>query len=78
VDVDGKTCRWNYFCKIVAVPADATKVGGIWYAANGREIGPDIWGEFAIIQEISNDPGAGQHGVLDRSPAGPGFGKFAP
>ena len=75
---DGNICRWNYFVKIVAVPADATKVGGVWYAADGTEIGPDIWGEFAIIEEVYNDTGTGDHGLLDKSPAGPGFGKFAP
>jgi len=37
--------------KIVAAPADATLVGGLWYAADGTEIGPAIWGEFATIQE---------------------------
>jgi len=69
---------WSYFVKIVAAPADAEAVAGIWYAADGTEIGPVIWGEFAVIQEISNDPGAGQHGVLYKSPAGPGFGKYQP
>jgi len=75
---DGETYGWNYFVKIVAAPADATKTSGVWYAADGTEIGPDIWGEFAIIQEISNDTGTGDHGVSYKSPAGPGFGKFAP
>ncbi len=78
VGEDGEAYNWTYFCKSVAAPADATATAGIWYAADGTEIGPVIWGEFAIIQEISNDPGAGDHGVLYKSPAGPGFGKFAP
>jgi len=34
------------------------------------------WGSFAIIQEVSNDPCAGAHGVQYHSPVGPGFGKF--
>jgi len=75
-DVNGKIVKWSYFCKIVAVPADATAIDGIWYAADGTEIGPVIWGAFAIIQEISNDPGTGDHGKLYLSPAGPGFGHF--
>jgi hypothetical protein len=75
-DQDGKTCKWNDFYKIVAVPADAVKTSGVWYAAGGTEIGPDIWGEFAIIQEVYNDPCNGDHGVLYRSPAGPGLGKW--
>ena len=72
----GNTYKWNYFVKIVAVPADATKIGGIWYAADGTEIGPDIWGEFATIQEVYNDTGTGDHGLLYGSPAGPGVGKW--
>ncbi len=74
--LDGKTWHWTYFCKIVAVPANAYKTGGNWYTAIGELIGPDLWGEFAIIEEISNDPGAGINGRLFISPIGPGFGKF--
>jgi hypothetical protein len=81
-DDEGKTCNWNYFVKIVAVPADAYRVGpsnaGIWYTSDGTEIGPDIWGEFATIQEVSNDPGLGEHGLLYKSPASPGFGYYGP
>ena len=73
---DGETCTWNYFTKIVAVPDDATKVAGIWYTADGTEIGPDIWGQFATIMEVENDPCAGIHGAQYISPAGPGFGKW--
>ncbi|MFQ5962654.1 MAG: hypothetical protein ACE5KZ_00035 [Candidatus Scalinduaceae bacterium] len=78
VDVNGKMRKWTYFIKIVAAPSDATKSGGVWYAADGTEIGPVIWGSFAIIQEVSNDPSAGQHGILYKSPAGPGFGQYSP
>jgi hypothetical protein len=72
----GETCEWNYFVKIVAVPADATKTDGIWYNSEGVEIGPDIWGQFAIIQQVENDACAGISGKQYGSPAGPGFGKF--
>lgn len=75
---NGKTYKWNYFVKIIAVPADATLDGGIWYAADGTEIGPSIWGSFAIIQQVYNDTGTGEHGIEYLSPAGPGFGKYAP
>jgi len=71
---DGKTCNWNYFVKIVAAPADAYDDGGIWYAADGTEIGAVIWGDFAVIQEVYNDPCAGDHGVLYVSPDHAGFG----
>lgn len=69
-------CHWNYFIKIVAAPADATVQGGYWIASDGTEIGPVIWGAFAIIQEVYNDPCSGEHGIAYRSPVGPGFGKF--
>lgn len=75
-EMDGKECHWNYFVKIVAVPNDAQLVDGIWYAADGAEIGPEIWGAFAKIQWVENDPCAGIHGVQYVSPAGPGFGKW--
>lgn len=76
MDEDGSECHWNYFVKIVAVPVDAVKVKGVWFTANGIEIGPEIWGSFAIIQQIENDPCAGAHGLDYLSPVGPGFGKF--
>lgn len=78
VDAAGKTQRWEYFSKIVAAPLDAALTGGTWFAADGTEIGPSIWGEFAIIQQISNDTGTGEHGVLYLSPYSAGFGRFSP
>lgn len=73
---DGKECEWIYFVKIVAAPADAKLVGGIWYDAAGNEIGEAIWGEFAVIQSVYNDPCSGATGLEYLSPIGPGFGKF--
>lgn len=75
-DLDGKTCTWNSFTKIVAVPGDACKEDGVWYEADGTEIAPDIWGQFATILDVYNDPCGGEHGVVYKSPAGPGFGKW--
>jgi hypothetical protein len=74
--VDGEECPWNYFVKIVAAPADAYVDSGFWYTAEGVEIGPVIWGSFAIIQQVENDSCAGLHGAQYLSPAGPGFGKW--
>jgi len=74
-ELDGKTCKWNYFVKIVAAPADAKKVDSMWYAADGAEIGPVIWGEFAIVQEVENDPCAGIHGLQYKA-ARPGLGNW--
>jgi hypothetical protein len=73
----GKTCRWEYFVKIIAAPGDAYAADGIWYDVDGNEIGPVIWGSFAIIQEVVNDNSCvGIHGVYYLSPAGPGLGHW--
>jgi len=77
-EVDGVTYKWTYFVKIVAAPSDAVLDGGVWKTSGGVEIGPAIWGDFAIIQEVINDAGAGQHGVQYKSPASPGFGFYKP
>ena len=74
VDENGKTCKWNYFVKIVAAPEDAYAEDGFWYTAGGVEIGPAIWGAFAIIEQIENDPCAGIHGMQYVSPDHPGLG----
>ena len=73
VEVNGKLRKWTYFVKIVAAPIDATLAGGYWYVG-GIELGAVIWGEFAIVQQVSNDPSNGEHGILYLSPNGPGFG----
>ena len=70
--------HWDYSVKIVAVPSDAYEVGGIWYEHDGTEIGPAIWGSFAIIQEVINDPSTGEHSVSYLSPAPAGFGYWKP
>jgi hypothetical protein len=77
VDVNGKLRKWTYFIKIVAVPKDAYEDDyGYWYTADGNEIGPSIWGAFAVIQEVSNDPSSGEHGILYKSPVAPGLGLY--
>lgn len=73
---EGKTCSWTYFTKIVAVPKDAVLEDGFWRTSAGTEIGPEIWGQFATIQTIYNDPCSGYGGVEYLSPSGPGFGKW--
>jgi len=75
-EIDGETYKWNYFVKIVAAPADATAVDGIWYASDDTEIGEVIWGAFATIQSVYNDQGTGEHGIEYLSPVGPGLGKW--
>ena len=73
-EVDGEICKWNYFVKIIAAPADAYVDGGSWYNSDGVEIGPVIWGSFAIIQQVENDPCAGIHGLQFSSPDRNGLG----
>jgi hypothetical protein len=75
-EMDGKECKWTYFVKIVAAPLDATLVTGVWIAADGTEIGPAIWGEFAVIEEVWNDPCARVHGIQYLSPDHAGLGNW--
>ena len=75
---EGATCNWNYFVKIVAVPGDAYTDNGNWYTADGVLIGPVIWGAFAIVMQVENDPCSGLHGVSYLSPFSAGFGKYGP
>jgi hypothetical protein len=77
-EMDGKTYHWTWFLKIVAVPLDAQLDNGTWRTFDGMEIGRAIWGEFAVIQEVIDDTGTGDHGALYRSPASPGFGFHKP
>lgn len=77
-ELGGETCKWEYFVKIVAAPTDAILSGDIWTTADGTEIGPAIWGDFAVVQELYNDPCTGDHGLLYKSPLAPGFGIYKP
>jgi hypothetical protein len=52
-----ETCYWNDFVKIIAVPTGAVLgLDGNWYTPENVLIGPSIWGSFAIIQEVSENP----------------------
>ena len=73
-ELNDNTCHWTYFVKIIAAPEGAYKLNGKWYNAEGVEIGPVIWGSFAIIQQVENDPCAGIHGLQYSSPDHNGFG----
>jgi len=69
--------NWNYFVKIVAASSDWTVSGGCWYD-DGVEMGTVIWGSFARILQISNDPMYDEHGVLYNPPSPTGFGYYMP
>lgn len=51
-------------------------MSGSDWSLDSTVIGPAIWGDFAIIQEVYNDPAADVHGVLSKSPLNPGFGYY--
>ena len=75
-DVNPDGSKWNYFVKIVAAPATARLEGGDWVLADGRTMGYSLWGQFAVILDIYNDPANGYHGPEYKSPAMAGFGAF--
>jgi len=71
-----KTCTVSEFVKIVAVPEGATQGLDKWYTAEGAEIGPAIWGSYAIIQDIASDP-CDEYGVVNyMSPLKKGLGAW--
>ena len=72
-ELENVTCSWNYFVKIVAVPDDAVLNDSIWYTAQGMEIGPSIWNEFATTLEVYNDDCENLSGVQYKSPNGAGL-----
>ena len=66
-ELDEETIKWNYFVKIVAEQ----------YMDQAEEIGATpIWGEFMIIQQVSNDAGTGEHGLVFSADAPLGFGAY--
>lgn len=73
-----KVAHWFYFVKIVAAPTGAVLTGGVWYDADGAEIGPEVWGEFAIIESVYNDPVFGATGLEFHSPLNSGLGTYGP
>lgn len=75
-DEEGNICEWDYFIKIIAVPEDAVLIDGIWYQTDGTEIGPMIWSQFAVIQEVINDPCNGLEGLQYLSPDHAGLGNW--
>lgn len=80
-ELDGKTCHWSSFTKIVAVPSEANLVDGYWIGADGKEIGLEIWGQFAIILDIYNDTcqqdGGKWHNIIYHSEGPVGFGLWS-
>jgi hypothetical protein len=74
INDDGETCTFMSFSKMVAVPLDAVLEGGVWYTADGQEIGSYLWENFALLQKIVNDPCGGSQGIFEKYPTPAGFG----
>lgn len=52
-------CSWSDFVKIVAVPEGSKMSDDGNWMLDDKVIGPSIWGDFAIIQEVSSNPCGG-------------------
>jgi hypothetical protein len=74
-DTEGNDCRYNIQYKYIAPPSDAVLTNGIWYTAEGGEIGKAFY-YLAEVQKIANDPCGGFQGLQYKSPLGPGKGKW--
>lgn len=73
---NGAVCHVSYFAKIVAAPAVGAYVhDGVWYASGGGVLGNQIWGDFMIVQEVTNDPCGGMSGVSYKA-VRPGLGNW--
>jgi len=72
----GKTCKWNYFVKIAHPGDGAYEDSGVWYTADGEEIGSVLWTAYARILQIYNDPCGDEHGVENNWEAPTGFGFY--
>jgi hypothetical protein len=85
VTVNGKEMHAEEFTKIVANPVGVTVgapyndyFGGWSEYLNGTFFGIQIWGDFAVIQEVLNDPSMNEHGLMLKSEIAAGFGLFKP
>ena len=76
MDGEGNACRVRIFTKVIAVPVDAYEENGYWYNADGTEIGQHIFNDFAIVQNVVNDPCEGMKGLQYKSPDHPGLGNW--
>lgn len=54
----------------------ATPMDDYWYTADGVEIGSVIWGAYARILQVENDPCADLEGVQYNALAPTGFGYY--
>jgi hypothetical protein len=80
---NGKESRASEFVKFMAIPEDAIVAGpthpyfmeGTVYLGN-KVMGPQIWGEFAVIHWVLNDRSSGNKGLALKSQLASGFGFY--
>jgi len=73
VNDEGRTCKWTYFVKMVYPPGGPVDANNDGYDDNTG--GSIIWGAYVRIQQVSNDPCAGEHGnIFSVQPTG--FGAY--
>jgi hypothetical protein len=71
---DGRERTFNEFLKMVAAPVDATLLDGVWYSADGEQLGPQIYDGFALVHHVVNDPCRALSGLQFKGGI-PGFGR---
>ena len=76
VNEDGT--KWYYFVKIVFPGYDVVynEEDDTYYTEEGVEIGTALWGAYARIQQVSNDPSVPEHGCVYNPPSPTGFGYY--
>ena len=70
--VDENGNEWTYFVKIICPETSSYVENGYYYTKDGVEIGPAIWGSFAIVEEIQTGDVESKY----KSPFNPGFGTY--
>ena len=52
IEQNGELCDWHYVYWIVAAPSDARLQNGVWIAADGSQLGAQIWSDFAVTNTL--------------------------
>lgn len=84
INAKGREVQASDFIKVVANPTDAVIAPPVSYFGEqtvylkGRVLGAQLWGAFAVIQYVLNDPANGDHGLRLKSEVAAGFGFYKP
>ena len=76
INEDGKKCNVVVFRKYIAVPVDAYLENEVFYTVDGIEIGEYAFDDFALVQNVVNDPCGGMTGLQYKTPGAPGLGNL--